>query len=109
MKLSEKRVDGFVILQIEGRVNTANYHELETKVNELLAQAENKLLFNCQGLEYISSSGLRVFLMTQKKMMQRQGVLYLCALQPTIAEIFDISGFTRIFKIFANEAEAVTA
>jgi stage II sporulation protein AA (anti-sigma F factor antagonist) len=67
------------------------------------------IVLDCAELNYISSSGLRVFLIAQKKLMGLQGKLHLCAMQPSIKEIFDISGFSTIFKIFATEQEAIEA
>jgi len=57
-------------------------------------------------LNYISSSGLRVFLVIQKKMVALKGQFKLCNLQPGIKEIFDISGFSSIFSVFPDAAAA---
>jgi anti-anti-sigma factor len=65
------------------------------------------LILNCSGLNYISSSGLRVFLVIQKKLAGLQGSFGLCCLQPEIREIFDISGFSTIFSIFPDEEAAL--
>lgn len=58
-------------------------------------------------ISYISCSGLRVFLTVQKKMMATGGKFLLFAMQPTIKEIFDISGFSSIFSIFDTEESAL--
>ena len=109
MNLSRRNDNGYSILSIEGRVDTTNYNEFEHEINEILDSGENKLILNCKGLSYISSSGLRVILATQKKLMSEGDKLFLCEMQPSIKEIFDISGFTSIFKIFETEEEAVGA
>jgi anti-anti-sigma factor len=109
MNISTEKIDGFCVIKIEGRIDTTNFNGFETEINLLFNSGEKNIVFNCSGLNYISSSGLRVFLLTQKKSISLNGKLHLCCLQPTIKEIFDISGFSTIFKIFDSEQEAIVA
>jgi anti-anti-sigma factor len=50
---------------------------------------------------------LRVFLVAQKKAKAINGKLYLCEMQPAIQEIFRISGFSNLFRIFDTQEEAL--
>ena len=109
MKLAKINTQGFCVLNIEGRINSANFNLLESEINEILAQGQINIVLNCKDLNYISSSGLRVFLIAQKKLMAVKGKLHLCEMQSGIKEIFDISGFTGIFKIFDTEKQALEA
>jgi anti-anti-sigma factor len=109
MNFTTEKINDFCVLKIEGRIDTTNFNAFETDINQLFNSGEKNLVFNCTGLNYISSSGLRVFLITQKKSIATNGKLHLCCLQPGIKEIFDISGFSTIFKIFDSEVEAVQA
>lgn len=99
MKTNITDNQGAIILSIEGRIDTLTANEFESAVSHEVAKGISQLIINCSGLSYISSSGLRVFLMAQKKMMASGGSLVLCCLQPPIKEIFDISGFSGIFDI----------
>lgn len=94
-------------ITLEGRIDTTNYNELEQAVNKLFEEGVQEIYLDCSGLSYISSSGLRVFLTIQKKMMACGGKFLLYAMQPTIKEIFDISGFSSIFAIFETEDDAL--
>jgi anti-anti-sigma factor len=107
MNITTEKINGFSVLKIEGRIDTTNFNDFETEINLLFNSGEKNIVFNCSGLNYISSSGLRVFLITQKKSISLNGKLHLCCLQPTIKEIFDISGFSTIFKIFDKQEEAL--
>jgi stage II sporulation protein AA (anti-sigma F factor antagonist) len=107
MNLTNEKLSGFCVLKIEGRVDTTNFNQFENEVNTLFDAGENDLIFDCSGLNYISSSGLRVFLIAQKRTMSLNGKLHLCNLQPAIREIFDISGFSTIFKIFETKDKAL--
>jgi anti-anti-sigma factor len=99
----------FKVVSIEGRVDTTNANEFEKAMMEIIDGGCSKIILNCAGLNYISSSGLRVFLIVQKKMMAIKGQFRLCNMQPGIHEIFEISGFTSIFSIFTNQEDAIKA
>jgi len=91
-----------VLVKVIGRVDTTNYNEFEKSVNEILDKQTKHLILDCSELNYISSSGLRVFLTIQKYMMSTGGKFSLFAMQQGIKEIFDISGFSSIFSIYTD-------
>jgi len=64
-------------------------------------------IINCKWMKYMISSGLRVFLIAQKKAVAVKGNLHLCELQPSMKEIFGISGFSKIFDIYGTVEEAL--
>lgn len=107
MIIKKEKVGDFSILNIHGRIDTVHSTELEVVVNKLFDSGEKNIIFNCNEMNYISSSGLRVFLVAQKKIIPIQGKLYLCNMQPAIREIFQISGFSNLFKIFDTQEEAL--
>lgn len=99
--------DEAAIITVDGRVDTVTAVEFEKNISPVLDSDAKTIILDCSGLEYISSSGLRVFLMMQKRMTARQGKLHLCGLRPNIKEIFDISGFSSIFKLFDRLEDAL--
>jgi len=107
MDITKEKNGQFTVVNIEGRIDTTNSAVFESEIEGLFNSGEKFLIFNCSGLNYISSSGLRVFLVAQKKTIALQGKLYLCNLQPSIKEIFVISGFSTIFRIFDSMEEAL--
>ncbi len=95
------------IVQIEGRLDTTNYGELEHHLSSLTDKKELIILLDLEKMEYISSSGLRILLMFLKKLKALEGRFMLCGLSKDIKEIFEISGFINIFEIFENQEEAL--
>ncbi|HEY5511115.1 MAG TPA: STAS domain-containing protein [Prolixibacteraceae bacterium] len=97
----------YTLVSVVGRVDTTNANEFEKSMMGVVEGGSTKIVLDCAGLDYISSSGLRVFLIVQKKMMAIKGKFALCCLQPEIQEIFDISGFSSIFSIFSDQDAAI--
>ena len=89
------------IVHLNGRLDTITASAFESKILSCIVP-KARLVVECSGLDYISSSGLRVFLVAQKKISETGGQLSLCSLQPNIREIFDISGFSNIFSIYSD-------
>lgn len=107
MNIKKEKIGNFSVLKIKGRIDTIHSSVLEDEVNKQFDNGEKNLIFNCAGMNYISSSGLRVFLVAQKKAMALKGKLLLCNMQPSIQEIFRISGFSNLFSIFETQEEAL--
>ncbi|HOW57129.1 MAG TPA: STAS domain-containing protein [Smithellaceae bacterium] len=102
-----KNVGDVKIINILPRVDAYNAKELEDGLNDLLTGGAKKLICNFEKNEYISSAGLRVFLAVLKSMKNSGGEIVLCSLQQSVQNIFDISGFSRLFKIFNTADEAL--
>ena len=91
-----KKVNGETMtVSIKGRLDTSTAPEFETFMNENLTEVGG-LILDCEGLEYISSAGLRVLLFAQKKMKDSLKLVNVGAL---IMEVFDITGFSDILII----------
>ena len=84
-------------LKISGRLDTSTAPELETTINNCLSGVED-LVMDFEGLEYVSSAGLRVILKAQK-IMTNQGSMKIINVNDTIMEVFDITGFADVLTI----------
>lgn len=106
MILKTEKAGKICIVNINGRLDTTNFKQLEDVLEEQISNGEKKIIVDCSEMEYVSSSGLRIFLMMLKKTNAQQGKFVLSGLQSHILEIFEIAGFTSIFKIEKSVDEA---
>lgn len=107
MEVTVKKDSKCSLVEVKGRLDTTNYLELENEFNKLIADGENNLLVDCTHLDYVSSSGLRVFLVALKTLTKTNGKFLLFGLQENVKEIFEISGFISIFKVYEKKEEAI--
>ena len=56
------------------------------------------VILDCTEMNYISSSGLRVFLSMHKEVTSKNGKLIIKNLQPLVKHVFDMTGFSQIFN-----------
>lgn len=109
MKISENKNGDVLIICLEGRLDSSNSMGVEKKVLAFIDGGEKKILFDLSQLDYISSVGLRIFLLAAKGMEKIEGKLVLCGLKEHIKEVFDLSCFSALFPIFLSQEEAVKA
>ena len=99
MELSSQAHDNITIIQVEGRIDHKSAKDFELAFAPFLESDQGDLLLDLSGLEFMTSSGLRV-LMIAAKTCQKQGrEIVVAALQPKIKEIFQISRFDLILKV----------
>jgi len=89
----DRRPDGVVV--IAGRLDAAQ----ALAAQQFLDRVEGVVTLDLAGLEYISSAGLGVLLKTQKRLMNSAGRLQLVGLNKHLRDVFQYSGFDRIFEI----------
>ena len=94
----EKNAEGSVLtFTLRGRLDTTTAPELERQLKEEL-DGVTALVMDLEGLEYISSAGLRV-LLSARKLMNRQGTMIVRNVNETVMEIFEVTGFADILTI----------
>ena len=97
MTIEIKRNAEVTTIDVVGRLDTTTAPELDKTINECIADVKN-LVLNFEGLEYISSAGLRVLLGAQKK-MQKIGSMKLTNVCEEVMEVFEMTGFADILVI----------
>jgi anti-sigma B factor antagonist len=108
MEINQEIIDNIPIISVCGRIDATTSKDLENTLNSLIEEKNNtKIVLDLGGVEYISSVGLRVMLAALKKVKPMKGDVKLAALQPFVREVFEITGFTKLFTIYPNQAEAI--
>lgn len=100
MSLGTRKEQDIVIITITGKMDAITSPSIENKLTELVDAGERKLVFDFQGLDYISSAGLRGILATAKKLKAEKGDIVFANIRGYVAEVFKMSGFHSLFRIF---------
>ena len=97
MTINKRQTDSEMLLELSGRLDTTTAPELKAEINSI-PDGVSHLTLDFSGLEYLSSAGLRVLLMAQKKMAPLSGMT-VKNVNETIMEVFQITGFSDILTI----------
>ncbi|MCR5626360.1 MAG: STAS domain-containing protein [Lachnospiraceae bacterium] len=98
MEITRKEDNGSIILNIKGEIDGTNVDEFEKSLKESVSQSQNVVL-DLTGLVYISSTVLRVFLMYQKQMKAKGGVMVIKNVGNDVMDIFNVTGFVKLLNI----------
>ncbi len=90
--------DEIIKIQIKGRIDTSTAGQLEQVVFDAL-QTPTDLILDFEGVEYISSAGLRVLLKTQKKQKGDGKTLTITHVSNTVMEVLEVTGFVEFLTI----------
>ncbi|MDE2926783.1 MAG: STAS domain-containing protein [Acidobacteriota bacterium] len=105
MRVHAEREDGILIATAVGRVDGANALEFQNALQAAIGD-EDDVILDLAGLSYISSAGLRVFLLIAQQVKRRSGRFSVCSLSDSIEKVFTISGFDRVIPTHGSRSEA---
>jgi len=112
MNVSARRFASAVVLQVSGRLDQdtcdAFRGDLMQHV-ETAAQGGGGIVLDLSQMEYVSSAGLRCFMLASRQAKAHQARIFVAALQPMVKEIFDISHFNLVFQVFPAVRDALAA
>ena len=107
MNITTRTLNDVTIVAFAGSLDSKTSPQAQQALDAILAAGGRKVAVDFTALDYISSAGLRVLLGTAKRLMGAGSSLRLFGLNQTVREVFEISGFSAIFAVFATEADAL--
>jgi anti-anti-sigma factor len=96
----------FKLIAAKGRIDALSAPEIQKIFNNLVLEGSRVLLVDLSSVHYISSAGLRIFIGTQKELKKVGGEIILAGVGQPVMEIFNVSGFTALFRFVTDRKEA---
>ena len=112
MNVTSRRYANAVVLRVEGRLDQdtcVGFTSDIMKHVEACARDGGAIVLDLAPLEYVSSAGLRCFMLASREAKALQARIYVAQLQPMVDEIFGISHFNLVFQVFPSVREALGA
>ncbi len=106
MDVTTERLENVLSVDVKGRIDGSTAVAFEEAVRNAVEETDRALIMDFGELDYISSAGLRVILLTAKSLQSQDAKLVLCGLSDSIREVFKISGFDKLLPIHGTKAEA---
>ena len=98
MTITVNKNGGELTIALDGRLDTLTAPDLEEKLDEVLDDVE-KLTFDFEKLEYISSAGLRVLAGAMDIMEEQDGEMFVANVNDDIRDVFEVTGFIEDLNI----------
>lgn len=107
MDITTRTQGDVTVVSLPGSLDSKTSPQAQQALDGILASGVRKMVIDFTALDYISSAGLRVLLGAAKRLSVAGGALHLFGLNETVREVFEISGFATILRVFATEADAL--
>jgi anti-sigma B factor antagonist len=112
MKVSSRRFASVAVLLVSGRLDQDTCDAFRGDLMQHVERATlegGAVVLDLSALEYVSSAGLRCFMLASRQAKAHHGRIFVAALQPMVKEIFEISHFNLVFQVFPTVREALAA
>jgi anti-sigma B factor antagonist/stage II sporulation protein AA (anti-sigma F factor antagonist) len=113
MDFSAQRIADVTLIAITGRIDHKTVKDFETALTPFLETdnpaADTKIIMDFGGLDFLTSAGLRMLMIAAKTCGQQNRAIGVAALQPIVQEIFTISRFDLVLKVFPTVRAALEA
>lgn len=109
MDLQTRTENNAIVITISGRLDAVTAPEYEKNIRELIGGGNNFFVVDFEPLDYISSAGLRALLLMAKLLREKGGKVCFANVKGNVRSVFDMSGFSALFKIENSVAEALLA
>jgi len=96
MNIEQEKTGKSVVLTLNGRLDTVNAPQLESKIKE--QEDITELTLDFKEVNYISSMGLRVLLQAKKEMKANGAMLKIINMRDSVREIFEMTGFLTLME-----------
>ena len=97
MEIKKEQSGTSLTMFLSGRLDTVAAGDFEKELEASLGGVET-LVLDCTDLTYVASSGLRTFLMAQKR-MNKQGSMTMRHVQDAVMEVLSMTGFNDLLSI----------
>ena len=99
MEIKINEENGGYVAEFNGRLDTPAAISAQQNMTPLMENADKEITLDCTNLEYISSSGLRLFLALRKETSLKGGKVIIKNINDEIKKVFMMTGFFNLFEI----------
>lgn len=109
MEINTNEVAGVTFVKLKGDIKSTTSGEVMDALVGLVKGGSNKLLINLEGVDFISSAGLRSILVAAKLLKNSNGQMRICGANESVRKVLETSGFTSLVALYTDESEALAA
>jgi len=109
LEITPETKNGYLILHLEGELDTYNCGQLRSALVEHVEQGHNRIIVDMSAVEYIDSTGLGSLVGGLKRVSEHGGLMRIVCDNPQIVKVFEITGLDKVFAIFKTQEEALAS
>jgi len=104
LEIRKESAPSLVVFRLEGKLDALTGPSLVSAI--AVEEQSSRIILDMREVTYVSSGGLRAIVQVARRAQVAKGHVAIFGLQPSVREVFDVSGFGNMFPIASDEAEA---
>ena len=100
-------ISSCLTISLNGYIDTYNSASFQKRILKAISSGFLRIIFDCNSLNYVSSTGIGSFTTFLKMVTPRGGDIIMLNVQPKISEVFQILGFSQFFNLKHNLEDAL--
>ena len=108
VELSNREVDGIVIIDIDGEIDLYNAPEIKETIKNHMEENKKQIIINLEKVSYIDSSGIGALISSLSNLKKVGGGLKVLHVYDSVKKVFELTKLTSFFDIYDDEQEAVS-
>jgi anti-anti-sigma factor len=109
MEMRSESAEDYIIISPAGRLDGHGAGLLQQVLTAEMSDSVRSVIFDLKEAPYISSAGIRVFILARNRAKSRSGRVILCNVSEFPLNVLKMAGMDRVFPVFADRADAVAA
>lgn len=97
------------LLRITGRLDAATAEDYRARLEPLIVPGRTVYVGDLADLQYISSAGLNLLIHLCRELRKQGGDFRLAGVQSYVREILDLTGYTKVFKLYETVEQATAS
>jgi anti-anti-sigma factor len=107
MNIQPTQLENAVLLTVTGRMDAENAEDFQHACKKWIALGNRNLIADLEGLQYVSSTGLRYFLAVAQELQSKSGALILCRLHGLPLQVFEMTKLLSLFRVYETPDQAI--
>ena len=107
MHVEPTQLEKAVLLKVTGRMDAESAPEFERACEAWISKGVTRLIVDLDGLQYVSSMGLRSFLSIAQRLQSMSGSLILCGLKGMPRQVFEMTRLIGLFPVYDTSQQAI--
>lgn len=101
---SMNRVD---LVTVSGRIDSSNASQFDEMLKGIVGKGRNNIVLEMNGVNYMSSAGLRALVSTLRICKKNRGDLRLAAPSDRVVDVLKLAGLNSMFSSYPDSVAAV--
>jgi anti-anti-sigma factor len=95
------------VIRVVGEINANTASQLEAKLNEYIETGHFNLILELDGVNFLSSAGIRTIITGQRGAKEHNGALFVAQPSENVREVFNLAGLEVVLPVYDTTEQAL--